>query len=359
MGGGPAGLATAIELAARGLAALVVERSDYNDVRIGEHVQPPAVLQLRALSSRLKLPLGLHFACGGVEAYWGSSEPNYTDYCFHPAQHGLSLLRPQFDADLAAACDLSGATVLRGATLKCAQKQETGWDVDIVVRGRTQGFSVSLIVDATGRSVAFSRRQGAKVYAHDRQMAIVTFEDDANNGASTRSLIETAEIGWWYRSPIGPARSICMLITDSDLVPRGARPNLYAWWLDQLSRTTELACRYRGSGSDRLFVRSARSQCVRPPYGKDWLAVGDAATAFDPLASQGIAKALDHATRAAASIAASLSGDPFSLRRFALELDQEYASYRSTRASYYRMEMRWPQSAFWSRRHGSISNLNC
>jgi flavin-dependent dehydrogenase len=224
MGGGPAGLATAIELAARDLAALVVERSDYNDVRIGEHVQPPAVLQLRALSSRLKLPLGLHFACGGVEAYWGSSEPNYTDYCFHPAQHGLSLLRPQFDADLAAACDLSGATVLRGATLKCAQKQETGWDVDIVVRGRTQGFSVSLIVDATGRSVAFSRRQGAKVYAHDRQMAIVTFEDDANNGASTRSLIETAEIGWWYRSPIGPARSICMLITDSDLVPRGGPP---------------------------------------------------------------------------------------------------------------------------------------
>jgi flavin-dependent dehydrogenase len=82
-----------------------------------------------------------------------------------------------------------------------------------------------------------------------------------------------------------------------------------------------------------------------------WLAVGDAAMAFDPLASQGIAKALDHGKRAASSIAAYLSGDAMSLERLALDLRREYASYRATRADYYRIETRWPESVFWKRRN--------
>ena len=36
VGGGPSGLATAIELAAQEIAAVVVERSDYDDVRVGD-----------------------------------------------------------------------------------------------------------------------------------------------------------------------------------------------------------------------------------------------------------------------------------------------------------------------------------
>jgi flavin-dependent dehydrogenase len=85
--------------------------------------------------------------------------------------------------------------------------------------------------------------------------------------------------------------------------------------------------------------------------GLSWLAIGDAAMAFDPLASQGIAKALDHGERAALHIAAHLAGDASSLPTLALSLEREYAAYRATRASYYRIEKRWLQSAFWKRRH--------
>ena len=37
---------------ARGIAAMVIERSAYDDLRIGEHLTPAGVLQLRALDSR-------------------------------------------------------------------------------------------------------------------------------------------------------------------------------------------------------------------------------------------------------------------------------------------------------------------
>jgi flavin-dependent dehydrogenase len=348
VGGGPAGLATAIELSEFGIFPLVIERSDYDDVRIGEHLQPSAVLRLRAIEARSNLSLGTHVVSAGVEAYWGSETPNYTDYFFHPGQHGLNLSRPRFDAELARACELSGATVLRSATLMRALKRKTGWEVDIAIGGKTQSCQVSLIIDATGRAATFARSQGAKVYAHDRQIAVVAF-DDSNNGTHTRSLVETAEIGWWYSAPIGPTRSICMLVTDDDLLPRGARSDLCAWWRDQLSRTAQLAHRFRGTGPPhRLVVRSARSQCVVPPCGIGWFGVGDAAMAFDPMASQGIAKAFAHGKRAAADIALHLAGEASFLERLALNLEREYMAYRATRADYYRIEKRWSRSMFWN-----------
>jgi hypothetical protein len=78
------------------------------------------------------------------------------------------------------------------------------------------------------------------------------------------------------------------------------------------------------------------------------------------LADRSIPELKGHTTSRARrhTVPSLIYGASFALIR-PIELDQEYASYRSTRASYYRMEMRWPQSAFWSRRHGSISNLNC
>jgi flavin-dependent dehydrogenase len=352
VGGGPAGLATAIALAEQDIAPLVVERSVYDDVRIGEHLQPSAVLLLRSIGLRSNLPLGPHFASGGVEAYWGSQTPNYMDYFAHPGQQGLNLLRPRFDADLARACEQCGATVLRDASLTRALRGTGDWEVDIAVGRKARKQSVSIIVDATGRAATFSRRQGAKIHAGDRQIAVVSLATNTDGGANTRSLVETVEIGWWYYAPLGPTRSICMLVTDDDLLPRGTQSDLGPWWLDQLGRTVQLVRRFRDAGPpQRLMVRSARSQHIDPACGTGWIAVGDAAMAFDPLASQGIAKALHDGKRAAGHIAAHLGGDSSSLQKFALEFEREYAAYRATRADYYRLEKRWPGSVFWSRRH--------
>jgi flavin-dependent dehydrogenase len=352
VGGGPAGLATATYLARRGLTAMVIERSAYDDVRVGEHLQPAGVLELRAIKSRSELPLDAHFASAGVVAYWGSNTPNHMDYFLQTGQQGLNLSRPRFDADLARACELSGATVARSASLVSAVRTCSTWDVEIVVNGAIRRLPVCVIVDATGRAATFARRQGATVCADDRQIALVAFANGSRKRAAhSRSVVEAIETGWWYAAPIGDARSICMLVTDHDLVPNRTI-NRHAWWREQLGRTTQLPDHFGDSGPPpRLMVRSARSQHLDVASGIGWLAVGDAAMAFDPLASQGIAKALEQGKRAAASIVAYLAGDPSSLERFALELQREYNAYRSTRAAYYHLERRWAESTFWKRRH--------
>jgi flavin-dependent dehydrogenase len=355
LGGGPAGLAAALELARRHIGALVIERSAYDDIRIGEHLTPPAVLQLRALDSAPSLPLDSYFASPGVEAYWGSDTPHHMDYFLHPAQQGLNLPRPQFDADLARSCELAGATILRSASLGRATRRNTVWHVEINHNGENKQIVAPIIVDATGRAATFSRRQGAKVCPHDRQIAVVRVETHAEREITNRrSVVEAVDAGWWYRAPIGATKSLSMFVTDDDLVPRG-QVKLYQWWLDHFTRTAHLS---EGlpcvDNSGTLMTRSARSQQLDVMSGDGWLAVGDAAMAFDPLASQGIAKALDHGRRAAVAILSYLAGEGSSLERFASELQHEYVAYRKTRADYYYLEMRWTQSPFWKRRHEEI-----
>jgi flavin-dependent dehydrogenase len=342
-----------MELARQGLAAVVIERSAYDDLRVGEHLQPTSVLRLRALSARVNLPLDGHFASAGVVAYWGSETANHMDYFVHPGQHGLNLSRPRFDAEFARVCESSGVTVMRSASLLRAVRNDSTWEAEILADGAATTLLTSVIVDATGRAATFARRQGARVRAHDRQVAMVAFGGGSNGkDPCTRSIVEAAEPGWWYGATIDRERRICMLVTDDDLLPRGTKSNLHAWWLEQLSRTMQVR-HWFGTcePSEPLSVRSARSQCLDVAHGIGWVAVGDAALAVDPLSSQGIANALDHGTRAAASIATYLAGEHSSLETFARDLQRKYAAYRATRTRYYRLETRWRESVFWKRRH--------
>ena len=330
---------------------MVIERSAYDDVRIGEHLHPAGVLQLRD-NQLFELAPAAHFASAGVVAYWGSDTPNHMDYFLHTGQHGLNLSRPRFDADLASACEMSGATVARSASLVSAVRTGSTWDVEIVVDGTIRRLPASVIVDATGRAATFARRQGATVCADDRQIALAAFA----NGSHTSPLIPAASSRRLKSDGGTPPRSAPLAafacsVTDHDLAP-DRTINRHAWWLGQLGRTTQLSDYLQDfAPSSCLVVRSARSQHLDVASGIGWLAVGDAAMAFDPLASQGIVKALEQGKRAASSIVAYLSGDVSSLERFGLQLQREYTAYRATRADYYRVEMRWAQSTFWKRRH--------
>lgn len=98
-------------------------------------------------------------------------------------------------------------------------------------------------------------------------------------------------------------------------------------------------------------ARSTESRYLEPASGAGWLAVGDAASIFDPLSSQGIVKALRSGVYAGYAIADRLlRGDDSGLTRYRRFVQVEFESYASLRADYYRAERRWPDSAFWRRR---------
>ena len=79
VGGGPAGLATALALTRHGVPATVIERSAYDDVRIGEHLPPSGVLRLRAIAAGTGLAVEAHAASAGVVAFWGADTASHMD----------------------------------------------------------------------------------------------------------------------------------------------------------------------------------------------------------------------------------------------------------------------------------------
>jgi flavin-dependent dehydrogenase len=98
------------------------------------------------------------------------------------------------------------------------------------------------------------------------------------------------------------------------------------------------------------LVVAANTSRLDHVAGKNWLAVGDAAMALDPLSSLGVYNALQSGLIAAQGIDSSLTGDATVLQNYAAKVEEDYATCLETRAQYYAAETRWPGSPFWQRR---------
>jgi flavin-dependent dehydrogenase len=96
----------------------------------------------------------------------------------------------------------------------------------------------------------------------------------------------------------------------------------------------------------------AGSQIVATDAAQTLIPVGDAASSFDPVSGQGIVRALRSGVFASYAIADQLereNGD--GMRRYARVVTSEFSAYRQTLHDYYAQEQRWPDGAFWRRRH--------
>ncbi len=211
----------------------------------------------------------------------------------------------------------------------------------------TAGF----VIDATGRSASFARQHGARIIPDDGLVGVVGILPW--NGGSLPTLVEAQAEGWWYSATIPGARLVVAWMSDSDLVRAQHMHHATRWYerLRQSRLTAERVGDARVAG--RLRVFAAQSQRLNPAAGPGWAAAGDAASTCDPLASQGILRALRTGKMAAFAAFDFLAGREDSVRKYDRLIAGEYASYRETKGWYYGVEQRWPETSFWRRRRGA------
>jgi flavin-dependent dehydrogenase len=141
---------------------------------------------------------------------------------------------------------------------------------------------------------------------------------------------------------------VTAFVTDADLAPAGPRAQLLERFTAALSRTRHTAARTRdASMSDALRVVRADSGVLLPAGAGGWRAIGDAAMATDPLAGNGVARALRSAVQAVPDIQRVLDGGADTRTH---DLAPVFADYLDRRASFYLGETRWPAAPFWARR---------
>ena len=352
LGGGPGGAATALALRQLGHSVVVVERSNYEKIRIGETLLPSVKRLLVGLGVWDRFIAQNHAPAVGIRSAWGRAELYDNDFIHNPYGHGWHIDRARFDEMLMLAAEQAGAHVYRGVQLvSCLQDRDGDWRLDIISGAERKYWNTRFVVDATGRLARIARRQGVKRMAIDRLIAIVGFFSPARGQLTSHcTLIEASANGWWYSALLPDSRIVAAYMTDADL-DTAAERRQPRHWADQLQSTKHTRARVGCRSLDtELRVFAANTSRIEQFTGWNWLAVGDAAITFDPLSSQGVFKALHSGLQAGRSINAHFKHAKSALLDYAALLEEEFDVYLRLRSHYYRREIRWPDSVFWQRR---------
>lgn len=352
VGGGPAGSATALALRQEGLSVVLLERSFYDGVRLGETVPPEIQPLLRKLGVWERFLASGHRPSRAFVSAWGSPELTRRDFLFNPWGQAWHLDRGRFDAMLADAAGEAGAWIFQGAHANGAAFGGEGWLVSGRLGGQPFAVQGTYLVDATGRPASLVRRLGGQIRSLDRLVGVASYLDLPPGTApwDDAVLLEAVEDGWWYSAPLPGSRAVAAFLTDL----RPAVHDAVSWW-SRVDRTSHTRRRLQGcTGPGAILVRSADPRSITAPEVPFFLAVGDAAAAFDPLSSQGILKALRSGLEAARAIRSHRSGNPVALVEHRAMTDREFAEHLRLRTDYYRMEDRWSGSPFWNSRQAPI-----
>ena len=353
LGGGPAGATIALQLAKAGHRMLLVERSRYDENRIGETLLPRSRIALTRLGLLERMTRSGHLASPALVSVWGTATPKANDFISNPHGNGWHIDRVRFGRMLAEECRAHGVDLLEGVTARHCTHGAAGWSATLYAGSRRplQHVSCRFLVDATGRAARKIPHAGLAV-VYDRLIGVAAlYEDCASTVKDDTTLIESTPSGWWYSARLPDKRCIAVFMTDSDLV-HGGRGGIKSFLQHQLDAAP---CTRERVGT----IAEARSVSASPAMtsthasvaGQAWLLAGDAAMAWDPLSGQGICNALESGIEAADAIDRALEGDGEAVKAYGRSVCAQFEEHLKTCCEYYGLEQRWRDFPFWNRRH--------
>ena len=101
LGGGVAGAAVAANLSRSGYSTVIVEQSNYQEVRIGETLPPNIKPLLQRLGTWDRFVSGNCSPSFGICAAWGQNQLTENDFIHNPYGNGWQVTRNEFDEKMA------------------------------------------------------------------------------------------------------------------------------------------------------------------------------------------------------------------------------------------------------------------
>lgn len=343
-GGGPAGIATAMVLAARGIECLIVEPVAVLQPKAGETIPPNARLLFGKLGIEALLNVPQHLPCHGNKFIWGG--PGERNFFSAISPHGWHLNRMFFEAQLREHSERLKVQWLAGWRVINCKEINDGWGVQLQdEQENTQTIHCNFLVDATGRACRIARLLGHQRTRLDALTGLWCVLETAEQVKPYYTFIEATPTGWWYAAPLQDKKLSLAFMTDSDL----ATIDYF-----QAAQDTELIKPLlTGIEPVQPSINPASTSYINTRYGSKWLAVGDAAYAYDPVSSYGIASALESGFLAGHAIADHSAGNADALPAYDLLGATTFKTYLRMHAQQYAQENRWREGEFWKRRRGN------
>jgi flavin-dependent dehydrogenase len=338
IGAGPAGSIAARTLARAGRTVAMVAPPASGSRQVGESL-PGAARRVLADAGMLEvLERGPHRAHPGNRAAWGSAELHELDSLRDPYGPGVHLDRARFDADMRAA---AGVDEHVGRLLACV-REDGRWRLE------TDGSALGgrMLIDASGRRCVVARALGVERQLDAPLVAVVQWFTRAHRDRDERTLIEAVEHGWFYTAPLPDQGRVVCFHALPDIARRALRD--VDFWAQLLDASVHVGPLLREA--EPLTSRVGREACgatLVQHGGPGWLAIGDAAMSFDPLASQGLFHALTTGLVGARAVHAALDHDPAPGLAYGRMLAEVRRRYLAAHRHYYEQERRWFEAPFW------------
>ncbi len=360
IGAGPAGSSCAIALSNEGVKnILLVDSGEYDKFRIGESIPPeikPIFLKLGIYKAFLSEK---HDPCYGSCSYWGDDRRGYNDSLFSPYGHGWHLDRRRFNYFLSQEAKEAGTELLTNTEFLDSEQIEGGCFKLTFRDAQKSKISVTadFVIDASGSRCVFASRQGSKRLNTDSLVCLGARFSIINSTqtVSKQTHLESVEYGWWYAAQLPGNVLLVTLYTDADTIKQKGLQHLKLWLclLEETQHTGKLVSDLEII-DEKLKAFHAPSFRLDKVVGKNWMAIGDTASAFDPITSQGIIKSMSDAIIASEIIVKHFAGERNKLQEFEKIVTERYEQYLSMRKYFYRLENRWPDSLFWNKFQNGI-----
>ncbi|MBX9949403.1 MAG: FAD-dependent monooxygenase [Candidatus Obscuribacterales bacterium] len=341
IGGGPAGSATAVGLAKRGLKVALFEKNLGTPWKIGESLPPEARPLLQKLGAWERFCKDEHLSSSGIVSQWGGHNPVEKDYIFNPNGSGWHVDRSRFESNLLELAQHCSVAIFQGKEPEKFDFSNSGHSFSV----GAERFQSDWIVDCSGRKAQFATSVSGPYQKLDAMVSIfVLFRSKDKSDVDARTFVESCEDGWWYSALMPSGVRIVAYQTDQDLLPE--QESITNNWIDlkleQTSKISNLLSQHSCKAVSAPRIVSAHAGRFDCFVGKTWISVGDSAMTFDPLSGLGSYKALLMASAAVEH----LTGGP-DYQQFC---EQLWTNFLEQRLSYYESEKRWHKHAFWKRR---------
>ena len=347
IGGGPAGSSLAQRLATLGHQVHLIEQSEFPRSHVGESLPPTILSSLDMLGLREQIENARFLRPTRALLLW-SRQKEYSD--FTRGSPGFQVDRGRFDMILLAAAREVGVQVLQPAVGGQPVRQETGgWIVPVFTNGRSFTIHARFLVIATGKKHLLP---GRKKQRSAPTLALCAYwEKSGIKGPETR--IEAARDHWFWGAPLPDGTFNATVFIDPALTRIAGRAAVKKTYLSLLSQSELLRQCREGDYLGDILVCNASSYLDEDCIDKDFIRIGEACFAIDPLSSQGVQAAITSALQGSIAVHtiqtlpdnAQLAIDYYRCRQAETSNHHEFLAARN-----YAHQYRFRQEPFWQRR---------
>lgn len=342
LGAGPAGLCAAIRLLDMGYKVGMLEQEAFPRPQIGESLSPGIYNIFEYLNAAHLLEDASYLKNISAKVIW-----EYEDDIYHRSgskSGGLIVDRSKLDKELLKFAISKGLFPLQPAKLKHQINSENEWTLTIIDCLAEIKVSTKIVLDARGRKGTLLNE---RVPIAPTSIAVWTHIND--NSIYNDALIEAAEDGWLWGSPVSGNRYRIMAFTD----PISLRKNNTVHLLDFVSKTKLFAPFKHKIKDGFIETCSVTSFVNKEPWNQQFIKIGEAAFTLDPLSSTGVEKAMRFSLQVAIAVNTYLK-DTNSLHSkdfYEEKLIESSVSHTHWTSDYY--QQAWANSEsteFWKKR---------